>query len=537
MSEYNPTTAATNMATRKTFAPYFRARWQNMQNIVNDTVFYSMLPPRFITYYRAYVAQWNAWARGFVPQLHRQDFFSTGMGYTVCDIFARECMSGGWRIDSKDEQTAQFFEKFSQESDFESMLNEMFFFANAGGNALLCLTPNNGGVYASVYPINRCFFDIGRSGEITHAELLNRFTTGDKPFYARETRIIKNGRAFYYVALMQGEGNVVSPTWQQTNSLKGVPKEIKMQWEYCYGDIKPGEWYTLPVAIGIGLYNVKNKSVAAAISDLPGYSDSTLHTALDVLYSIDFNYSQQQLDMYWGRTRILLPKEMQTRTVVVPRPANMVPLAPNGAPQIAPPNPPIHIADTVDSLEEAATTRAALADEVYCKVVDQNSVDGKPIQPEFIQPDLRGDAHKYIRDADLELLASKVGLSSSTLANHLSYTQSKTATQVVAEMDTTEISVNNNRSLASVALNALLKAVARFHGLVEDVQIVWNKYGVNTPQENATLMSEYQAGLMTKREYLKRRFPDLTDDQVDQWLAELAEEEPPMQNAFNLGGF
>ena len=104
-------------------------------------------------------------------------------------------------------------------------------------------------------------------------------------------------------------------------------------------------------------------------------------------------------------------------------------------------------------------------------------------------------------------------------------------------MDTTEISVNNKRNLASVAINAMLKAVARFYGHIEDVQIIWNKYGVNTPQENATLMSEYQAGLMTKREYLKRRFPDLTDDQVDKWIEELKEEEPPMQQAFNLGGF
>lgn len=526
------TTAATSLPSRRAFRQYFRARWQNMQNIVNDTVFYALVPPRFLTYYRAFIEQWLDWARGFVPQLHRQDFFSTGIGYTVCDIFARECMSGGWRIDSKDEQTAEFFEEYAAKGDFESLFNEMFFHANAGGNALLALTPNCGGVYASVYPVNRCIFDIGRTGDITHAELFNRFTTAAEPYYSMETRIMINGKGYYFVSLMQGSNNVVSPTWSRKQSLRDVPKEIRAQWEYCYGDIKPGQWYTLPVAIGIGLYNVKNKSVAVAISDLPGYSDSTLHTALDVLYSIDFNYTQQQMDMYWGRTRILLPKEMRSRNVLTSFPQNFTPTAADGAPL-----PQMHIAPTVDNLDDAFDAKAALGDDVYCKVVDQNSVDGKPIQPEFIQPDLRGEAHKYIRDADLELLASKVGLSSSTLANHLSYTQSKTATQVVAEMDTTEISVNNKRNLASVAVNAMLKAVARFYGLIEDVQIIWNKYGVNTPQENATLMSEYQAGLMTKREYLKRRFPDLTDDQVDKWIEELKAEDPPMQQAFNLGGF
>lgn len=104
-------------------------------------------------------------------------------------------------------------------------------------------------------------------------------------------------------------------------------------------------------------------------------------------------------------------------------------------------------------------------------------------------------------------------------------------------MDTTEISVNNKRSLASVAINAMLKDIAAFYGLADDVQIIWNKYGVNTPQENATLLSEYQAGLMTKREYLKRRFPDLTEKQIDTWLDELKSEEPAMMRDYNLGGF
>lgn len=525
------TQAAVTLPSRRSFAPYFQARWQNMQNIVNDSAFFAILPPRFLTYYRSFVDQWMAWARGFVPALHRGDFFSTGIGYTVCDIFARECMSGGWRVECKDEKTAEFFESYCERNDFEGLLNQMFFFSNSGGNALLCLTPNRGGVYASVYPVNRCFFDIGRTGDITHAELFNRFTTAAEPYYAIETRILCGGTAYYRVSLVQGEANALSPTWSKGASLKAVPDDIKAQWDYCYGTILPGRWYTLPPAIGIGVFNVRNKSVAVAIEDLPGYSDSTLHTALDILYSIDFNYTQQQMDQYWARTRVLLPREMQAKAVAVP---------------IAPPTPGtpsamgtamVSRSPAIDNFGAAFEAKSALEDDIYCRVVDDDSVDGRPIQPEFIQPDLRADAHKYIRDADLELLASKTGLSSSTLANHLSYTQSKTATQVVAEQDTTEISVANKRRLASVAIDKMLKAIASFYGLGTDAQIVWNKYGINSPQENATLMSEYQAGLMTKKEYLKRRFPDLTDDQVDKWIAELAEEEPAMTRAFDLGGF
>ena len=522
MTTTNPiqyTTACANMQSRRVFAPYFKARWQNMQNIVNDSVFFAQVPTRFSSYYRTYIQQWLEWSRGFVPQLHRQDFFSTGMGYTVCDIFARECMSGGWRINCKNDTTSKFLEKWTNER-FEHLFNKMFFYANAGGNALLVLTPVNGDIYPSVLPVNRFFFDIGRSGKITNALLYNRFSTDEDGYYAFETRMTVGGCSYYCVELHKGSQQALSPNWNRGQGFSTVPNEALPQWEYNYGDIKPGVWYELPKNIGIGLYNVPNKSVAVSISDIPGYADSTLHTALDILYSIDFNYTCGQLDQYWGRTRVLLPKEMQPRQIVTDA---------FGKKATA------HESRVIDNLDSVA--EGALSDDIYAKVVDSNAVDGKPIQPEFIQPDLRGEAHKYIRDADLELLASKVGLSSATLANHLSYNNPKTATQVISENDTTAISVNNKRSLATAPIDAMLADIIRFYGFVGDAHIIWNKYGAMSPTQNSELLADYQAGVIPKEEYIKRRYPDLTEKEVAEWIAMLENEEPPMMRDYNLGGF
>lgn len=517
-TQQQPNTACVNMSSRRVFAPYFRARWQNMQNFVNDSVFFSQIPPRWLNYYNTYVRQWLEWSRGFVPQLHRQDFFSTGMGYTICDIFARECMSGGWRLDCKDDTTAAFLEEWGNKR-LATLLHRMFFFANAGGNALIVATPVNGDIFPSILPKDRFIFDIGRNGNITFALLYNRFSSGRDAFYAMETRMTVDGKSYYKVELQKGDQLILNPNFQKGQGLPTVPEEAQAQWEYNYGDIEPSKWYELPPAIGIGLYNVQNKSVSASVADIAGYADSTLHTALDILYSIDFNYTSQQLDMYWGKTRVLLSKEMQPRTVQT---------SIDGKSFIP------YEARPIDSFAGSAP----LDSDFYNKVVDNNSVDGKPIQPEFIQPDLRGEAHKYIRDADLELLASKVGLSSSTLANHLQYNNPKTATQVVAEEDTTAVSVNNKRNLAGVAINKLMQDVCAFYGLKgDDAHIVWNKYGVNSPQENQELLAEYTAGLLPKREFVKRRYPDLTDKQVDEWLAELEAETPQMEKDYNLGGF
>ena len=159
-------------AARRLFAPMFRARWQNMQNIVNNSTFLSFIPDGYKTYYTAFIRLWLDWAQGFVPQLHRYDFFSTGMGYTVCEIFARECMAGGYRFNSANPEAKQFIEDWDSDR-LTDVFSLMYFLANAGGNAILALTPANGKLYPSVYAIDRVVFQIGRRGEITDATILS----------------------------------------------------------------------------------------------------------------------------------------------------------------------------------------------------------------------------------------------------------------------------------------------------------------------------------------------------------------------------
>lgn len=487
-------------AARKAFAPLFRARWQNMQNIVNNSAFLSLIPAGYKTYYTAFIQQWLDWAQGFVPQLHRYDFFSTGMGYTVCDIFTKECMSGGYRFISTNPELKKFIENWDND-ELNTVFNSMFFNSNAGGNAFLCLTPVNGELYASVYSIDRVVFQIGRRGEITQAMILNRFIAGDTVYYVREFRAKVKGKMYYKAELAPGT-LVTAPTWGNT-SITTVPVEIEQQWLNCYGDIKPNTWYGLPKRMrSLGLYNVKNKSVAVALKDMPGYSDSTLHTALDVLYSIDYNYTQGQVDQYLGKGRTLIPKQMGKVSV----------------------NQPGTLSDGMTFNEALSNEGAPLEDTFFTQIPD-NNLNGDVVKPTFIQPDLRGEAHKYIRDADLELLASKVGLSSSTLANHLTYNSSKTATEVVSEQDTTEKSVNNKRALANVAINNMLADVAYFYGYEDEVTIEWGRAVANTSRENQELMADYNAGTLPLRDYLRKRWTDLSESEIEEMASRVEEKQ------------
>ena len=500
---------------RTVFSPMFRARWQNMQNIVNDTPFIQQLPANLRTYYQVFIFQWMQWARGFVPSLHQYDFFSTGMGYTVCDLFARLCMTGGFRIYSDDGKTKAFIEKWCKQNSMESTLNKMFFFSNAGGNALLVLTPIDGEIYPSVYPITRAIFTIGRNNVISEVVLFNRFVTGENTgLYAKETRRVMDGKAYYRVELAES-GLSTAPSWGGA-SLGRIPSRVEPLFRYTYGNIKPGKWYALPERMrNLGVYNVRNKSVAVAISDLPGYSDSTLHTALDVLYSIDYNYTQGQVDQYLGKSRSLVPKELNDSpavTVVDGQPIRTV------------------FEDGTD-FRSAMQVRGKPLDETFYDFIPNNAVDGDPLKPYFIQPDLRGEIHKLIRDADLELLASKVGLSSSTLANHLAYNRSgqKTDDEISAENSTDEISVENKRSLALEAIDALLADVAYFYGYEHSAEMKFGQTISNSARKNQELMADYQSGTLPLREYLKRRWAELSEEEIEKMALEIEAERQRQQ--------
>lgn len=509
------TTACINAPSRKLFAPMFRARWQNMQNVINDSAIIDMIPEPYLTYYTAFTRQCLQWASGFVPALHQQDFFSTGIGYTVIDILARECMNGGFRFECADKALLNRMEHWKKTVNLDGEFYRMFWNSNAGGNAFITLTPNDGEIYPTVYPINRCpKFAINRRGIITSALILNRFTAGETAYYAKELRFMLKGKPYYKVALAKGT-LVTSPTWT-TDVVKTVPDEIAEQFEYTYGEIELNTWYKLPEFItGVGVYNIRNKPVSAAIADMPGYADSSLMTALDVLYAIDYDYTQAQVDMYMGKSRALIPKQYGGGDSVINVSGERKGTIVRGM-----------------SFSEAIQ-QPALKDDFYTEIFTAN---GEPVKPTFLQPELRGEQHKFIRDSYLELLASKVGLSSSTLANHLQYNHDKTATQVEDEQTTTEKTVNQKRALVTDELNRMLTDVAKFYGFDDAcIEIAWGRASSNTAAVNDELLRDYQAGVLPLRKYLKKRWSDLSEEEVEEWATEIEAEQKAAAERENFG--
>lgn len=487
---------------RRYFSRYFRARWQNYQNVVTNDVFFSQMPPAWLTYQQTYVRQWDEWTRGFVLQLHKGDFFSVGMGKTVCDILTRECTKGRFRFDGQYRPAVDFVTTWAQASQFSNLVSEGFMNANRLGNNILRLNAvaEAGECYPSVHSVDRTFFEVNRKQGIIRARFLDYLsanTVDGSNYYCIEDRVFFEGAPYYCVRILEQKGTVTNPTFDLYK--KGLSKLdffTQSRFADLYGDITPGKWYKLPFKT-LGCYNWKNKETSVAINSMPGFSESSVHTALDILYSIDYNWSMGQLDMYWGRTRVLVPKEMRTVKVR-------------------------EIHNGVDYSEAiSAAINSPLEDDLYTQLPGNTSIDGKQPQPLFIQPDLRGEVHKYIRDADLELLAAKVGLSASTLANHLNDNNGKTATEVTSETTTTDITVSTKRELAEVAINAMLKDVVEFYGLNSNVEITWNDSLKGDGKSKDEILREYEQGVMPIDEAIKRLHPELSQDEVDEWVRKL----------------
>lgn len=501
---YTGTTGPNRNPLRRVFANYFKARFQNMQNIVTNDVFYNRMPAEWLTYQRAYVRQWDEWSRGFVLQLHRGDMFSVGMGYTVCEILTRECMKGGFRFDGKDPTLNNFVTKWAKGTDAEEFVAKGFMNANRLGNNILRLNVVAGTseTYATEHGVDRVFMEINRRGEIVRArfiDYLSANTYDNSEFYVVEDRLLVDEVPYYRVKIFKNSGTVTAPTFEDVGSgLEKLDYFTKSRFADLYGDIAPDVWHTLPFRT-LGCYNWKNKATSVSINSMPGYSDSSIHTALDVLYSIDYNWSMGQLDMYWGRTRVVVPPTFRKATM-----------------------PTMHSGKDFGEITYEVE-EPPLNDEVFLGLPRNDMLSDKPAQPFFIQPDLRGEVHKYIRDADLELLASKVGLSSSTLANHLQYNTSKTATEVETESDTTETTVANKREYAASAIDALIKDVLDFYGLVGEVHITWNQSG-NNKRTRQNVLDEYSARVMPLKEAIKRLHPELTESEVQTWVDTLQAE-------------
>ena len=100
----------------------------------------------------------------------------------------------------------------------------------------------------------------------------------------------------------------------------------------------------------------------------------------------------------------------------------------------------------------------------------------------------------------LENIATNIGFSVSTIASYLNDGSNRTAREVSAEESATTLFIENIRRRFEAPINELLKAVLRFYGFIDDVEIRWSRAGMtNQTVLVDTLTKAVQAGLISRK--------------------------------------
>ena len=102
--------------------------------------------------------------------------------------------------------------------------------------------------------------------------------------------------------------------------------------------------------------------------------------------------------------------------------------------------------------------------------------------------------------------------------------------------DVTANTVKTFRNINQNKINQLLTDVATFYKLNTKVSIRWSMAAIINPTKNTQLVtSQYTAGLLSRKEAIRRLNPDLKPSEIDQLYKEVTTETgaEAIENTFN----
>lgn len=463
-------------------------RWQ----WVNNNDFYSVLPASYYSFYNNWVRLWLYWADGYVPWIHgtSNGLLSTNIGTMIVDR-ATDCVFGGnlmfantrkpvvrvQKENGKSIGKALDFvsNKWNYDVDLKAKIKLAIKYAFAGGFSILKLNKHEGELWVDALRADRFYLAKTTRGDILKCvSLLNFYeNTTDKKNTKRYALVEE--RRYEEIGMFGKKIPVVEYKMYDTSVavqyLTG-PHDCFIDWEQlpkCVREAFKSEYsfeLNKPQAMNgfndLGVYLLKGSDTIQNVPQMD-LGESILANVLNYLYEYDFYNTCFNTDMYLARGRVLIPKYMQ------------------GPAAAKSPN----------------TANVGLDDFAYTKFESPNPDATKP---EAIQFQLRSQEWKEARNTLLENIATNIGFSVSTIASYLNDGSNRTAREVSAEESATTLFIENNRRRFEAPINELLKAVLRFYGFIDDVEIRWSRAGMtNQTVLVDTLTKAVQAGLISRK--------------------------------------
>lgn len=502
---------------------------QKMWQMTSNERFYSMLPAPYIMFYQNWVKQWLYWYDGYVPYVHggSAGLLSTSIGTTLVNrcndqVFGGNIMFANARkpkLTKKNEQgktigaALDFISNdWIKRVNGKTVLKKCGKDALGGGFSILKLNKRGGELWLDELRADRFYLDkVG--DDIRKCVCVLSFYEGIAEQKEDRYALIEE-RRYASVGILGEEFPVVEYkmyktsvpiqyfTGVQDNCIRWeqLPKHVRAAFKEQYGaNMRLNEPKALNGFTDLGVYLMLASDGVSAVPQI-NLGESLLANITTYLYEYDFYNTCFNTDMYLARGRVLVPKPMQS------------PVGRGGDPRLPNMQP------------------SGLDEFMYTKYEALNNDANKP---EAIQFALRSAEWREARNILIESMATGIGMSVSTLASYISDGSNRTAREVSAEESATTLFVENMRRRFEVPINQMLRAVLRFYGYADDVEIRWTRAGMtNQTVLVETLARAKDAGLISgKKAHHAFNFDD-DEEQNEEDYALVLEEQEKARNQF-----
>ena len=474
------------------FGTYAVHVFQNFTKIFQtDVNFFVMVPRSLLPYYYYIVLQQLFWYRGYVPGVHNSRIISQQLGGWICDTLASLTISGGFHIETEDEDAENGLTDILNSNKVVYRLGRRLPLLNAGGFMLAYTTCKHGEDTSDYKNYNLNFVDCNRHfakldmhgrvvGFVAHLKSITPDpVSGEMGYYLIHRRWLDkiNGetRCLERYSIYQGPAWITTPTFQSfdehsSNEMERPPEDVLDSFQNYLGDVPLNVTTITPFVGHSGASIIHNSQTASGVEEYQNFSNGTLYHIINQLYEFELTKAQKMVNKYMAVTKVLLPDNFYS--------------------------PPVPKSDNTDPDRYQAVMagyHASFHDKMGHNIFKRVPyITAEEQTPFFFQA--KNESETYNKDIKFLLseIAAKIHISAHTLAPFISEKaglNQKTAEEINVEENETRLTISDKRELISQGLNTVFEYILQtVKGKKEPVQVIFNNEEVSNPIKELNLI-------------------------------------------------
>ena len=251
----------------------------------------------------------------------------------------------------------------------------------------------------------------------------------------------------------------------------------------------------------LGVYHWDETAFNKKFPDLP-IPEAMFVDVMDSVVMLENGLTDKEIEKEIGRAQIMIPefgKEYQ---------APMTGAIPIGQSNIAKP---------------VFGTNARKKSPIIQQYPTKSMEDCKPTNIQF---EFRPDQWSMSTNEDICRICAIVGISITDYDARLLQQGVRTDDEINAITDTTVRTVTAARNLNEYEVNKLLACMSAIYGLKNPITIRWSMASILNPMKNAAMVQGLLgAGLISRKEAIKRTNPDLNENEIEELYQEIMKEQ------------